>query len=450
LIARIVSLALKDLKILSRDRLSLFWTLGFPLLIAIFFGSVFGGGGSGEKGKLSIAWVDHDKTPTAVRYFELLSSNKEIAIDRWDEEQPAIDAVRRGQRVAVIVIEKGFGASPLSVIGAGGGEPLVRLGVDPGRSAEGGLLTGVMMKSGFDLVREELLNPAFARSFVQQQRDDIRKGLETDEDLALTDRATAMLADQFLGTLDTFIGNMDEQGFFEGEEATDGSDAASGLQFDPASAVGTITIEREQRTGPVSGYEIAFPQGICWAVIGCVMSFAMGLVIERRRGTLTRLQLAPIRTGEILAGKGLACMMACGIALTLVMLVGTQFFGVRVPDLSKMIAVLAAVAFCFTGVMLLIAVLGKTEGAVGGAGNAALLVMAMFGGGMIPLFILPKWMVTVGSVSPVKWSILAVEGAIWRGFAWGELMTPVAILLSMGIGTMLVAAWRFRGLLQES
>jgi len=180
------------------------------------------------------------------------------------------------------------------------------------------------------------------------------------------------------------------------------------------------------------------------------MSFAMGIVIERRRGTLTRLQLAPIRTGEILAGKGLACMIACGIALTLVMLVGTQFFGVRVPDIVKMVVVLAAVAFCFTGVMLLIAVLGKTEGAVGGAGNAALLVMAMFGGGMIPLFILPSWMVTVGSVSPVKWSILAVEGVVWRGFAWGELMTPIAILLGMGVGTMLVAAWRFKGLLQEA
>ena len=41
----VVTLALKDLKLLIRNRASLFWILGFPLLLALFFGLVFGGGG---------------------------------------------------------------------------------------------------------------------------------------------------------------------------------------------------------------------------------------------------------------------------------------------------------------------------------------------------------------------------------------------------------------------
>ena len=66
--------------------------------------------------------------------------------------------------------------------------------------------------------------------------------------------------------------------------------------------------------------------------------------------------------------------------------------------------------------MMLISTLGRTEQSASGAGWAILLVMAMLGGGMVPLFVMPAWMATASNVSPVKWAILALEGALWRGF----------------------------------
>ncbi|RME31948.1 MAG: ABC transporter permease, partial [Candidatus Zixiibacteriota bacterium] len=50
-----------------------------------------------------------------------------------------------------------------------------------------------------------------------------------------------------------------------------------------------------------------------------------------------------------------------------------------------------------------------------------MLVMSMTGGGMIPLMFMPRWMSAVGTISPVKWSILAMEGAIWRGFTFSQM-----------------------------
>jgi ABC-2 type transport system permease protein len=47
-------------------------------------------------------------------------------------------------------------------------------------------------------------------------------------------------------------------------------------------------------------------------------------------------------------------------------------------------------------------------------------------------------------VSPVKWAILAFEGAIWRGFSWQEMMLPFAILLATGAVTFLLGARAFR------
>lgn len=52
---------------------------------------------------------------------------------------------------------------------------------------------------------------------------------------------------------------------------------------------------------------------------------------------------------------------------------------------------------------------------------------------MMPLAFLPSFMQTVSHFSPVKWGILALEGAIWRGFSPTEMFLPCAILLGMGV-----------------
>jgi ABC-2 type transport system permease protein len=53
-------------------------------------------------------------------------------------------------------------------------------------------------------------------------------------------------------------------------------------------------------------------------------------------------------------------------------------------------------------------------------------------------------MQAIGNVSPVKWGILALEGAIWRGFGPAEMILRCAILLAIGAGGFALGAWRFR------
>jgi ABC-2 type transport system permease protein len=73
-----------------------------------------------------------------------------------------------------------------------------------------------------------------------------------------------------------------------------------------------------------------------------------------------------------------------------------------------------------------------------------MLVMAMFGGGMILIVFMPRWMVSLGSLSPVKWAILAFEGAIWRGFTPSEMMMPIVILIGTGLIAFFLGAVVFR------
>ncbi len=82
--------------------------------------------------------------------------------------------------------------------------------------------------------------------------------------------------------------------------------------------------------------------------------------------------------------------------------------------------------------MMMMSVLGKTEASVSGTGWGLFMIFSMTGGGMVPLMMMPSWMVTVSHFSPVKWSVLAAEGAIWRGFGFAELLQPLGILLAIG------------------
>ncbi|HET7903159.1 MAG TPA: ABC transporter permease, partial [Candidatus Eisenbacteria bacterium] len=188
----------------------------------------------------------------------------------------------------------------------------------------------------------------------------------------------------------------------------------------------------EDETGPRSTFEVTFPSSIAWALIGVCMSFATSLVQERLTGTFLRLRLAPVGRASILAGKGLACFLTAIVAVTIVLTIGIAGFGVRISDPLLLAAAIAASSFCFTGLMLAVSVLGRTPASVSGAGWALMLLLSMTGGGMVPLIAMPDWMQAVSDFSLVKYAVVSVEGAVWRGFGWGEAAPALGVLVGGG------------------
>jgi len=240
----------------------------------------------------------------------------------------------------------------------------------------------------------------------------------------------------FLGQLKTFTdGSADRAGPTTG--------AAGGQGWKP------LEIERREvrneKVGPRSAFDFTFPQGILWGVIGSALGFALSLVTERTRGTLLRLETSPLSRLDVLLGKALACFLAIAAVEALLLGIGAAFFGIRPTSWAMLAAAAVAVATCFVGIMMTVAVLGKTEQSAGGLGWAIMMPLAMFGGGMIPLFVMPAWMQTVSNASPVKWGILALEGATWRGFSAAEMAVPLAVLVLVGLAGLGLGVRLFRG-----
>jgi len=201
-------------------------------------------------------------------------------------------------------------------------------------------------------------------------------------------------------------------------------------RFEPVKVEVTPVLRSAKR--PPNAWAISFPQAMSWGVIGCCATFAVGLVQERARGTYDRLRMAPNPAWTILAGKAIACFVTCMASTTLLLLFG-MIFGVRVGSWPLLVAALVSLAFGFTGFMMLISTLGRTEQAVSGAGWAAMMPLAMIGGSMVPQMVMPAWMLGLSNYSPIKWMILAVEGALWRGFSAAEMLAPCVVLVSVGL-----------------
>lgn len=176
-----------------------------------------------------------------------------------------------------------------------------------------------------------------------------------------------------------------------------------------------------------------------WGVMSCVAGFAISIARERTQGTMLRLQVAPLSKFQILAGKAVACFLTVILVIVFMTLLGLCL-GMRPNDFGLLGMAAACVAFCFVGIMMVMSVLGKTEASVNGAGWAINMVMAMLGGAMIPVMFMPAFIKQFSVVSPIKWSILSIEGAIWRDFSFFEMLVPCGILLGIGMAGLTLGA----------
>lgn len=401
-------MAMKDLLLLWRDRFGLFWVAVFPLLFAMFFGSIFSGGGnSGDRGKISVAIVDLDSTEASAEFIDKLATSDLLELTRYTETG-ATESVRKGNRAAYLIIEEGYS----DYFGLFAGEPPpLRIGVDPSRRAEAGYLQGIITQYLFESMQDRMMNA----EFLDNNLDAIFADIDSDNSMDSTQKST----------LKTLVGSARDY-YQTLEEDTSQS------MIGNVAEVEVETVERESTGGPGSPYDISFPQAMIWGLIGCAASFAISIVTERTTGTLLRLRLAPVSRVHVLAGKALACFLACIGVIVVLMLFGGAVFGVNVSHTGQLALATVASAFCFVGIMMLISVLGKTERSVAGAGWAVLMVFAMSGGGMVPYFIMPSWMRAISDFSPIKWSIYSFEGAVWRDFSYAEMATPIVILLVIG------------------
>ena len=415
----ILAIARKDLRLMFRDKGDVFFTFVFPMLMAVLFGFVFGGQGGGSK--ITLALVNESSSKIATSLADDLSSDASFEVTRHGTREDAMNAVRSGKAAAAVVlpasIEEGAGAM------FGGGGMQIDCVIDPTRRAEAGLIQGKLNELAFRQFPRMMADPAQSKRMFDQMRSSIESSKDLSPGQKLAGAALAAAGESFSRSL--------------GSDA--GSDpSAAGGGFSPVQ----VKVEElpRRKGGPRSSFDVSTPVGIVWGIAGCIGAFAASLVVERARGTLSRLRLAPISRMHLLAGKGLACFITTMLVQALLIVLAVLAFRCSVAQPAMLAIGCTMAAFGFTGLAMLIAGLCKTEAEANGAGRGALLVLALIGGGTIPLVFMPPILQTLSYASPFRWAVLAIEGPFWRDLAVSEQVVPLAILFTIGAGGFFAGA----------
>ena len=74
-------LTVANIKSFTRDRAALFWTLAFPLIFVVLFGSIFSGGSS----RRSIGFADLDGTPASAQLASAFGSIDGVTLIKGSE-----------------------------------------------------------------------------------------------------------------------------------------------------------------------------------------------------------------------------------------------------------------------------------------------------------------------------------------------------------------------------
>ena len=115
-----------NVKSFYRDRASLFWTLAFPVIFVVLFGSIFSGGTN----RFTLGWVDQDGSPAAARMRDGFAQVSILDL-RDASEEDALEEMRQGDLDAIVVVQPGLGEA-LATASSGDAFPLA-VYTDPSR-----------------------------------------------------------------------------------------------------------------------------------------------------------------------------------------------------------------------------------------------------------------------------------------------------------------------------
>ena len=459
----ILTIAMKDLRIFARDRTNAFFVIVFPLAIAIFFGSIFGG----SSRSIPVAVIVESAGPVATDFANTLQKDSTLSVVILPTREEGDASVRLGRVAACVIIPKTFDSDLEKSMA--GGRAIVEVHCDPARQAESGLVVGKLNEHAMRAIVRMFTNPkinskmlaqsklalALNPNMTSQQRERVSDVLESVQELFKQQNRETAAAAETSKTIadsvndDSTTNTMKANTSVSTKSASNNTENGNVPVSSPPSATSPdpflalpIQIQSStlasDSTEPPSTFAVTFPQGLAWGFVGCIGAFGAGMAEERRRGTLMRLLLAPCTIFSVLAGKSLACFTACVTMSVFMLLVATLGFHVSVKNWPLLALAIATCSFAFSGFTMALSGLFKNEGSARSAGNAIVLVLAMIGGGTIPLAFMPPFLRAASQVSPFSWAILAIEGAVWRGFAFTEMLAPLGILLFIGaLGLML-------------
>lgn len=423
-----IALLRKDLVLYFSNRRSVIMSIAAPILIAAFFGSLFGGSGN-KPANIPVAITDLDQSELSAKVVAAMRADSALTLSVASEAD-ALAQVKAGKLRASITLPAGFGAKAGSALFGGADKPQIVLNYDPSQSMVLPLVRGLLSQH----VMQAVSQAAFSGSGTGAVMNGLREQVQKNPQMPAGQR------DELMTMFDS-IAKVQER-------AAPAPGAASAPAAGPAFSVPFTTREVEASSQPetrYNSYAHSFAGMGVQFILLMGVDMAVGLLLMRRLGLWKRLRAAPLSRSKLLGSRIASTAVIALIVFAVIYTVAFAFFKVRVEgSVIGFVAVLVAFALLTASFGLLIAALGKTPEATRGLAILATLLLVMLGGAWVPSFIFPAWLQTASLFVPTRWAIDGLDAMTWRGLPLEAAVMPVVVLLGFAAAFTALAIARFQ------
>lgn len=403
-----------------RDRAALVLTFVVPVVMFLIFAAIFGGNSS-DAGRLDVAMADEAATTQSAALLRAFAREDAVrSLDTvgkpGDDAAPTLltadqvrELVRSGKADAGVIVTAAAKDGLVSFGPQPAGRPAsITLLIDPSRAVAGQMVSGLLQKNLFTSMPSSMLREGM-RSF---------------------DTLVAPLTPEQKQAMERVSTELD-------------SDASSRPAASGGSPFGGAIATEEVNSKPQGRSLVAYYAGGT-AVMFLLFSMfhsAVRLQEERTSGLLDRFLATPNGLGPVLMGRFLAATITGVLQLTGVFLVAWLVHDVPLWQHFGAFMVVTVLTAAMAGALAMAVMAWCRSQAQGEALATAIpLVLAAFGGSMVPRLFMPPLFRRFGDFVPNGWALDAFHGIFWRE----ESLTQQWVALSVLAGTAIVALWLAR------
>ena len=356
---------------LYRDPVGLIFTLVAPLAVAVVMGAIYTAEASGPG---TVGVLADRSDPVVDEVVVRLEANPLLDVRSYPDREALDDAVRHREVDGGVVVPADLGAT-----------------------SEGGTVDGGTI---------ELVGPPGIAA---------PSGLRAAVEASTAEAAAAV-------QLGAVLAPEDPRGA--------GLTAAHGRLADAAPAPG-VSEGRADLRRDFAGYAVMAT--LVLFVFMNTAAGASGWVEARELGILGRLRSTSARSGALAWGFGVGSASYAAVQAVIVVAIGVVLFDVPLRSPAAVVAVLAATAVAAGGLAVLVAtVLPSSASGTTVAGPIA-FVLAMLGGCLWPLDIVPGWLAGAGRATPHLWAVEGLQRTAVEGAGLAAVAGSVAVLAAVGL-----------------
>ncbi len=409
---KILSIALKDLQVLFKDRGAVFQLFILPLLFIMVFSGALGAIGKSEAKTLpNLAVADLDGGEAAQSLLDKLGAEGSFSVTALSASE-AQSMVAENKAVGVLNIPTGFTESIKQ------GKP-VTLVFSIGTEADSQQVEAIRLVL-VSLAADMTLESQIIASL--QQMGDMQAGAPEEYQVFNTERVLAQAHRQF--------------------ENAKSRPLIDVIQSIPQKS-STVAATPDLSQSAVLGFTVLF-------VFLAAQTTAASIYEEKKIGSFRRLVAAPISKAQLLVGKILPNFLTGLIQIVVIFAfasLGMRLLGLtplpieKAPLSTALIAVV--LALCSSAFGIAIAAIARTANQISGLSTLLLWGMGLLGGSMVPLFVLERFLGPIPMVVPHYWANRAFDDLLIRGLGTSGVAIDLAVLLGFSLFFFTIGLWRF-------